>query len=192
MKNPLKRRKFDKIIKKDIKVKVWDNDPEVFEICYLYMVRSKHIQTSHAFRVWNSGKTAEQLKFKSFNTTPYKHAELIEEEKKTNISAKVTLVPGSLSMQYSNDGGKTFQSFDTVPISWKPTIPEVQEFCDKYGVWCAMDETGEWFWYTKKPEIVGDWWCMDGSPYENDRSLPFQSAFKGDWKDTLHEPRGKE
>lgn len=69
----------------------------------------------------------------------------------------------------------------------KVIIPEVQEFCDKYGVYCAMDSDKKWWWYTEKPRVDNDVWTS--RVYQ---MMPFQPNFDGDFRDTLHEPRGKE
>jgi hypothetical protein len=185
MKNPLKRRKYDKIIKDDIKVKVWHDDPKNFKIGYLHSVRSKNYTGGYPFCVWDGGKNGKENGFDLTKTTSYKHAELIEEEKegRTKTTGTITIVPESI--EFSNDGGKTFHQLGTI-VNWKVTITEVQEFCDKYGVDCAMDSNKKWYWYKEKPEVYGQEW--DGEGYSE---LPFQPDFDGDFRGTLHEPRGK-
>jgi hypothetical protein len=191
MKNPLKRRKYDTIIKKDVKVKVWDDDPENFDIMYLYGVLSKSHKFEYPFRVWDDGKTGKDFDFNSYYTLSYKNAELIEEPKEENgfipLSYGYLMCKKCLAMVEAT----THDLHRCEPK--ENTIPEVQEFCDKYGVWCAMDKDNGWFWYKEKPEtcennpFAGKWY--GGESYA---TLPFQPAVDGDWKDTLHEPRGKE
>lgn len=151
MKNQLKRKKWDKIIKKDILVRVWDDDKTLAVERYLYLVRSKDYTGDYTFRVWDDGKMAREFDYDNFYTDGYKNAELVEPEEKPN------------------------------------TIPEIQEFCDKYKVWCAKNKNGPWFWFSKKPTPKECIWapqfgCMVGL-------LPIHPKYKGDWTKTLHEPK---
>jgi hypothetical protein len=153
MKNPLKRRKFDKIIKEDILVRVWDDDKSEALERYLFFVASKNENLDYPFSVWYDGKTKKELGYDTFLTSPFKNAELVEPEKE------------------------------------KPLFPEIQEFCDKYNVWCVMDPTGVWFWYKKKPHrfLSMDRWGV--RPCEGFAIMPIQPKYKGDWTKTLHEPK---
>ena len=78
MKNILKRKKFDKVIKKDVLVRVWNYESNKKER-YLSTVYSKH-SVGYAYGCWKGGETAKEHKYFSNDTEWYKHAELVEPE----------------------------------------------------------------------------------------------------------------
>lgn len=58
--------------------------------------------------------------------------------------------------------------------------------------WVAMDENGEWFWYSTKPVVDEYCWCFGRSIGNNQElTLAFNISPADDWKKSLIKIEGR-
>jgi hypothetical protein len=60
-----------------------------------------------------------------------------------------------------------------------------QKVANAMGAWVAMDKGGYWYVYERRPHFSGKAWISDIFVYSLE-AIDIQ--WKGDWKDSLHEP----